>query len=98
LFFLPQKHAYLIAKQGESEEAGVKRKRPFFPGQDLNVKVPHLYDEILHVAMVQIPNVGDVKAIRTQETFDIMARDRSGRLNPLEPPDLTALFAKCMAP
>jgi hypothetical protein len=35
--------------------------------------------------------------IRCQESFDIMARDRSGKLNEIEPPDLSAIFSKCMS-
>lgn len=97
LYYLPNKHAYLIAKEGTNEIGGVVRRRPFFPGQDLNIKVPHLYDEILHVAQVNVPNVGEVNAIRTAGTFDVLARDRSGRLNVFEPMDLSALFIKAMS-
>lgn len=98
LYFLPNKHVYLIAKQTVVDEGGVMRRKPYFPGQDLNVKVPHLYDEILHLGQVNLPGMGKpVVGIRTAEAFDIMARDRSGKLAELEPPDLSALFAKVMA-
>jgi len=98
LYYLPQKHVYLIGKQSTVDEGGIMRKKPYFPGQDLNVKIPHMYDEILHIGMSQVAGMPKpVVAIRTAETFDIMARDRSGRLNELEPPDLSALFAKAMS-
>ena len=100
LYFLPNKHIFLIAKQSVVDESGVMRKKPYFPGQDLNVKVPHLFDEILHVGQYQIPGVNmnkPVQAIRSAETFDVMARDRSGKLAELEPPDLAALFNKVMS-
>ena len=98
LYYLQQKHVYLIAKQTIVDEGGIMRKKPYFPGQELNVRIPHLYDEILHIGLNQVagmtkPAIG----IRTCETFDIMARDRSGRLAELEPPDLSALFAKAMS-
>ena len=97
LYYLPQKHIYLIGKQSVVDENGIQRKKPYFPGQDLNVKIPHMYDEILHIGMNQIAGMPkSMIAIRTTETFDIMARDRSGRLAELEPPDLSALFAKAM--
>lgn len=93
LFFMPQKHVYIICKETTVDG----RKRPYFPGQDLNVKVPHRYDEILHCSLTQIATSPvPVKAFRTRETFDIMARDRTDQLNELEPCDLTALFQKCM--
>lgn len=95
LYYLPQKHMYLIAKQGTIEESGVMKRRPFFPGQDLNVKVPHMFDLIMHIDKVRIPGVmQEVPAIRTKGTIDIMARDRSGRLAEFEPMDLSAVFAK----
>ena len=98
LYYLPQKHIYLIGKQSVVDENGIQRKKPYFPGQDLNVKIPHMYDEILHIGQVNMPGMPKpVVAIRTAETFDIMARDRSGRLAELEPPDLSALFAKAMS-
>lgn len=98
LYYLPQKHIYLIAKQVTADENGVAMKRPYFPGQDLNVKVPHLYDEILHIAEANIPGMAKpVVAIRALPTFGIMARDRSGRLAELEPPNLGEVFKKCMS-
>lgn len=97
LYFFPQKHLYLICKQTTVEEATVQKRRPYFPGQDLNVKVPHLFDEILHLGLHNIPGVvGAQKAFCTAEQFDLLARDRSGNLAAYEPPDLTALFNKAM--
>ncbi len=98
LYYLPQKHVYLIAKQSVLDEGGALRKKPYFPGQDLNVKIPHMYDEILHVGLSNVPGMPKpVTAIRCLETFDVMARDRSGKLAELEPPDLYALFNKAMS-
>jgi len=98
LYYLPNKHTYLIAKQGIVEEAGSNLRRPYFPGQDLNVKVPHLFDEILYIAEATIPGTMQPQiAIRTKSTFGILARDRSGKLAELEPPNLTQIFAKCMS-
>jgi hypothetical protein len=98
LYYMPQKHVYLIAKQAVYDEGGIQKKRPFFPGQDLNVKVPHMYDEVLHFGLVNVPGQPKpVVGIRCQESFDIMARDRSGKLNEIEPPDLSAIFSKCMS-
>lgn len=111
LYYMPQKHVVMICKQMRAEsgkqvkmENGVVtvemtyQAQPFFPGQDLNIKVPHRYDEILHVGLAQIPGIAQpTTAIRTKATPEILARDRSGRLAELEPPDLAALFAKAMS-
>lgn len=101
LYYMPQKHVYLVCKETVIDEGGVKKRRPYFPGQDLNVKMPHLFDAILHVSKAQIP--GFIKpqlAIRTLGTLDVMARIRTSRsdvFSELEPPDLAALIAKAMA-
>lgn len=96
LYYLQNKHIYLIAKQGHDESTGLKR--PFFPGQDLLVKVPHMYDEVLHLGVHQIPGVVQpTKSIQTFEDYNHFARDRSGNLAQFEPPDLGVLFRKAMA-
>jgi len=108
LFYMPQKHIVLLAKEASREknvftvENGIPKqvqvfeKIPYFPGQDLNTKIPHLYDEILYACKTTIPRIGEVRAIRTRETETILARDRSGMLDEYEPQDLTALFNKAM--
>jgi len=94
LYFMPEKHIYVICKQEIYNDSGIMQKRPFFPGKEVPIKAPHLFDAILHVAKVVIPGYGEQTAIRCKPTFDIMARDRSGNLNDLEPPNLTELFKK----
>lgn len=99
LYYLRNKNVVLIAKQHEDPET--KRKRPSFPGQDLHTKIPHFFDAVWHYAKLPggtIPGVlQEVKAIRTIETFDIMARDRSGKLNEFEQPNLGAIIRKCLS-
>lgn len=98
LFYIRYKHIYLIAKEGVIDTDGSSEKRPHFPGQELNVQIPHLYDLVAHIAETDVPGVhGKRLAIRTKGTFGIRARDRSGKLDALEPPDLTLLFNKAMA-
>ena len=111
LYYMPQKHVVMICKQMRAEVGKqivqngggfavemTYQAQPFFPGQDLNIKVPHRYDEILFAGKAQVPGVAQPTiALRTVATAEILARDRSGRLAELEPPDLTALFNKAMA-
>lgn len=97
LYYMPQKHIYMISKQGIGDD-GIKR--PYFPGQALNTDIPHLFDEILHIDRVLIPGMSNgkpVQAIRSHGAYDALCRDRSGNLAELEPPDLGALFAKVMS-
>lgn len=97
IFFAQRKHTYLICKQATVEDNAARMFRPYFPGQDLNVKIPHLFDVTMHLAVHNIPGVGQHKAFRTAPSFDAVARDRSGKLNEFEPCDLTALFNKIMS-
>lgn len=93
LFFMPEKHCYLICKQ--MTEDGVKK--PYFPGQKLLVEIPHLYDAILHLGIHNVPGMGQVSSFQCRQTIDIVARDRSGRLAEFEPPDFGLIIKKAMS-
>lgn len=98
LYYLPNKHTYLIAKQANVEEEGGAVKKPYFPGKELNVQVPHMYDEVWHIGLTNIPSQPKpVVAIRTAATYGTFARDRSGRLAEIEYPNLSELFKKCLS-
>lgn len=97
LYFLQYKHTFLIAKEQRLDDNGVSVRRPYFPGQDLPVKVPHLFDMVLHLNTVPIPSIGTVKAFRCWQSIDVMARDRSGMLTEFEPPNFGHIVAKVMS-
>ena len=109
IFYLPQKHVILIAKQGLIEngrqkviEGGevitepIMQKRPYFPGKELNTKLPHLFDSTWHLSEIFVNNETH-KAVRTKAIPEIFARDRGGNLADLEPAHIGNLFAKSMA-
>lgn len=98
LYYKPNLHLYIICKMGTFDDNGTHTKRPYFPGQELNVKVKHLMDEIFYISETNIPGVPKPQlAIRTKSTYGILARDRSGKLNELEPPNMANIFNKCMS-
>lgn len=111
LYHMPRKHAYIICKQSFDESVSTsflggipqlttsKRAKPYFPGQDLPMKVSHRYDLIAQVVKGNIPGVttGPLLHFRCKETDNITARDRSGKLEEFEEPNLTKLFAKAMS-
>lgn len=110
LYYMQQKHVIVICKETRAEVGkqvvqqngafvveSTYQAQPFFPGQDLNVKIPHRYDAILYAAHTQVPGVAQqVTALRSKGTAEILARDRSGQLAELEPPNLDAIIRKCM--
>jgi len=93
LYYTKQKHTYLIAKEHMPDNV---IKRPYFPGNQLNVEVPGLYDFVLHLGIKNVPVQGQIKAFQTLETYDIMARARTGNLDQYEPPDLNYIIRKAM--
>lgn len=94
LFYAKHKNIILLAKQEIIDVNGMKMKRPYFPGQYLPVFITHLFDEVLNLGLHNIPGAGIHKALQCQESFDIIARDRTGKLDMFEQADLTALFNK----
>jgi hypothetical protein len=95
IYFAPNLHALLIAKEGSVDFEGTTKQRPYFPGQDLNIKIPHLFDSVWRIENVQTAQ-GLQRVIRTRESITAFARDRSGNLADLETPDINYLFQKAM--
>ena len=79
------------------EELVADKKRPYVPGQQLNKEVPGLYDFVLHLGIKNVPGAGQVKAFQCNETYDVMARNRTGNLADYEFPDFGKLVQKAMA-
>lgn len=94
LYFMPNKHMYLIAKE---ETTSLGMRKPYYPGKQLPTDIPHLYDCILRVAKVQVPGYGETVAFQCNGTMDVTARNRTGNLADYEPPDFGALVAKAMS-
>ncbi len=96
LYYTRYKHTYLIAKQEIISENGLTIKRPYYPGRQLPVELPHKFDQILQLDIQNVPGVGQVKAFRCQASIDVLARDRTGMLAEFEPPDFAKLVQKAM--
>lgn len=106
LFYMQEKHIYIIAKQTFEETVSTgfangipqittKRKAaPFFPGKDLPMKISHRYDLICQANGAS----GNIKPhFRCLDSDSITARDRSGKLDDYEPLHLGELFKKAMS-
>lgn len=96
LYYLQNKHTYLIAKQEIHSDNGSLMKRPYYPGNMLDKAVPHLYDAVLQLDIQNIPGAGQHKAFRCISSIDVIARNRTGTLNEFEPPDFGAIVNKSM--
>lgn len=96
LYYTRYKHTYLIAKQEIIAENGITIKRPYYPGRQLPIELPHKYDQILQLDIQNVPGVGQKKAFRCQGSIDVLARDRTGQLAEFEPPHFGDLVKKAM--
>lgn len=89
-------NVYFSCKQGQSKDevTGAMLYGPKMPGQQLGPALPYMFDEIL---ALQVGRAQDGTAYRYLQTFldfQYDAKDRSGMLDPYEPPDLTHVFNK----
>lgn len=96
LYFTKGKHTYIICKEEIMTINNGQMRRPYLPGKQLNTDVPFMFDAILHLAKVPIPNVGEQLAFRCVGSYDVVARNRVGTLNEFEPPNFSDLVTKCM--
>lgn len=94
MYFMKEKHCVVICKRAVVKDMGVDYARPIFAGRDLNARVPHLFDLIMQIGV--FPAVAAFPTLQCNETFDAMARDRSGQLAPYETADFNHIFTKCM--
>ena len=94
IFFQQNLHTYLICKQMVQDGSLVLV--PYFPGKELNTRVPHMFDIILNCGTFSVPGVVKTKAFRAFWGQEALCRDRSVSLNEFEPTNLTALVNKVM--
>lgn len=104
---LPGYHVYFSAKMGRTKDEGTGGLLwgPMMPGQQLDQQLPYFTDEVFHIerypnpALATDPNAyPTVAGLRTYADNQYQAKDRSGRLAPLEYADLSAIFQKIAAP
>jgi len=91
------KNVYFIAKEGAiaDESTGIIKYGPIMPGKALTNGLPFYFDEVMALRIKDAE--GDKPSYRylqTQPCNQYHAKDRSGRLNAIEKPDLTAIFDK----
>ena len=94
---LPGKNVVFLAKEEMVKLGATQRYQPLFPGNASGVAAPYMFDETFQLMTHRDPTTGvDYRWLRTQPDFECDAKDRSGRLAPFEPPDLSHVFSKIM--
>jgi len=81
----------------KTDDFGRKVFLPQIEGSATALQLPGIVDEVVTLAEIKAEDGSSYRAFVTQtiNPFGYPAKDRSGRLDLLEPPDLGALIAKC---
>jgi phage nucleotide-binding protein len=89
-------HVYFTAKMNRVEDSnsGMARYGAMMPGRTLSQQVPYFFDEVLCLQMAEDEDGVKYRYLQTQPSVTHTAKDRSGKLNDPEEPDLTKIFNK----
>ena len=92
---IPGKNIYMSAKQERiQDDSGRILYGPSMPGQKLAQQLPYLFDEIFCYQIVKDQNGVPQRVLLTQPDGISQAKDRSGKLDMWEAPDLGAIVNK----
>jgi len=97
---LDGKNVYFSAKEELSKVdyngSSAFKFLPAMPGQKVGPELPYFFDEVFQLSVFNGDDGKTFGALRTQPTPQHEAKDRSGKLDPWEKPDLTQIFNKIM--
>ena len=95
------KHVIMTAKieSNKEELTGIVKYFPAMPGAKLTQKLPYLYDEVWFLGIKTDPTTNQSwRYIQTGPDFQVIAKDRSGKLGFMEPVHLGQLITKMLTP
>jgi hypothetical protein len=92
---LPGRHVYFSAKLEKSQdETGMILYAPSMPGNKAGQSLPYFFDEVLALRVERDADGNAQRALMCDSDGLWTAKDRSGRLDKWETPDLGAIIAK----
>ena len=84
----------LIVKESTENDEGRLVHKPSTPGKRLGEDIPYLFDEVFALRTERNPEGGVKRFLQTVNDGYYDCKDRSGRLDPVEPPHLGKIAAK----
>jgi len=95
---LQGKHVYFSAKmiRVEDEYTGISTFKPLMPGKGLMNGLPFSFDEVMALRIGMTDEKVKYRYLQTQSDLQYTAKDRSGKLDEMEKPDLTHIFDKIL--
>ena len=92
---LPAKHVYMSAKlEKTQDEMGRILYAPSMPGNKTGQSLPYFFDEVLALRVERDADGNSQRALMCDSDGLWLAKDRSGKLESWEAPDLTMIIAK----
>jgi phage nucleotide-binding protein len=92
---LPNKHVYFTAKCDKSQdETGRMLYAPSMPGKSLSMQIPYFFDLLLALRVEKDAEGNAQRALMCDSDGIWQAKDRSGKLDTWEAPDLGAIINK----
>ena len=92
---LSGKNVYVSAKaERQQDENGKLVFCPSMPGAKLAQQMPYLFDEVFALRVDKDEEGATKRWLQTEASWDYVAKDRSGKLDPFEASDLGAIAAK----
>lgn len=92
---LPGRHVFFTAKvEKAADEQGRILYAPSMPGNKLAQQLPYFFDEVFALRIERDADGNNQRALMTSGDGLWQAKDRSGRLDAWEAPDLGAIIAK----
>jgi phage nucleotide-binding protein len=92
---LPGRHVYMSAKlEKTQDEMGRVLYAPSMPGNKTGQALPYFFDEVLALRVEKDGDGATQRALMCDSDGLWLAKDRSGKLDAWEAPDLTAVIAK----
>ncbi len=92
---LPGRHVYMSAKlEKTQDEMGRVLYAPSMPGNKTGQALPYFFDEVLALRVEKDSDGATQRALMCDSDGLWLAKDRSGKLDAWEAPDLSAVIAK----
>lgn len=92
---IKNKNVVFVAKSSRlKDENGILMHNVSMPGNNLVQNVPFFFDEVFHMTFMKGDDGKDYRVVLTASGYNHEAKDRSGKLKAIEPPDLSYIFKK----
>jgi hypothetical protein len=92
---IPGFNVCMTAKEEMTKnETGVTLSGPMMPGSKVGPGLPYYFDEVFHLDVGTTATGQKYRFLQTDGDLQYEAKDRSGRLDLIERPDLTYIFNK----